>query len=197
MPTGYTAGVADGTITTFQQFALQCARAMGALAMMRDEPFDAPIPDEIQPDTKYYDERIAEAQAILERLPALTAEQCEAEAEKAHAEEMADYNRRQAEDRETRARYEAMLERVRAWKPPTPDHVGMRDFMEERLVESIQFDCGLSSPPPAKMSGREWRVEQIELAARKLQHMTAERAKEIARTAERNAWLKALRESLT
>lgn len=196
MPTGYTAGVADGKITTFRQFALQCARAMGALVMMRDEPFDAPIPDEMRPDTKYYDERIAEARAILERLPTLTAEECEAEAEKAHAEALAAHDRHQAERRETQARYEAMLEKVRAWTPPTSDHVGMREFMQEQLVESIRFDCGTSSPPPVKKSGREWRLEQIEAASRRLQYMTAERAKEIARTAERNAWLKALRESL-
>ena len=44
MPTGYTAGILEGE--TFEQYALQCAKAFGALVMMRDEPSDAPIPDQ-------------------------------------------------------------------------------------------------------------------------------------------------------
>jgi hypothetical protein len=40
MPTGYTAGVADGTITEFREYALLCARAFGACIMLRDEPVE-------------------------------------------------------------------------------------------------------------------------------------------------------------
>jgi len=36
MPTGYTNCIKDGV--TFEQFVWKCARAMGALVMMRDEP---------------------------------------------------------------------------------------------------------------------------------------------------------------
>jgi hypothetical protein len=51
MPTGYTAPIADGM--TFEQFALGCARAFGALVTMRDEPSDAPIPERLEPDTPF------------------------------------------------------------------------------------------------------------------------------------------------
>lgn len=47
MPTGYTANVPDGI--TFEQFVWQCARGMGALVMMRDEPTGAPIPERFEP----------------------------------------------------------------------------------------------------------------------------------------------------
>lgn len=37
MPTGYTASVQEGKVTEFRDFAMECARAFGALVMMRDE----------------------------------------------------------------------------------------------------------------------------------------------------------------
>jgi hypothetical protein len=36
MPTGYTAAIKDGI--SFEKFVWDCARGMGALVMMRDEP---------------------------------------------------------------------------------------------------------------------------------------------------------------
>ena len=59
MPTGYTYPVADGTITEFSKFALNCSRAFGVLMHMRDEPIDAPIPDKIEP-TSYYKNQLDE-----------------------------------------------------------------------------------------------------------------------------------------
>lgn len=38
MPTGYTAGILDGEINTFEEFAKTCMRAFGATIHMRDEP---------------------------------------------------------------------------------------------------------------------------------------------------------------
>lgn len=55
MPTGYTHGVQDGTVTEFRDFALICARAFGATILMRDDPMDAPIPDEFQSSTYHLD----------------------------------------------------------------------------------------------------------------------------------------------
>ena len=38
MSTGYTCQVADGEITDFKQFLLQCSRAFGACIQQRDDP---------------------------------------------------------------------------------------------------------------------------------------------------------------
>ncbi len=62
MPTGYTADIAKGI--TFQQYAWSCARAFGALVMMRDEPSDAPIPEAFTP-SDYHVKALAEARAKL------------------------------------------------------------------------------------------------------------------------------------
>ncbi len=52
MPTGYTAAVQNGTVTRFADFAMNCARAFGALVELRDE-MDAPIPDTFKPSTHH------------------------------------------------------------------------------------------------------------------------------------------------
>ena len=55
MPTGYTAVIQDNLDISMKDFALVCARAFGACVMMRDEPFDTPIPEEFVPDTYHTD----------------------------------------------------------------------------------------------------------------------------------------------
>jgi hypothetical protein len=85
MPTGYTAPIADGM--TFEQYALGCARAFGALVTMRDEPSDAPIPEKLEPDT-YYQRSLEASQLELDRVMSLTAAEIVAETDKSY---LADY----------------------------------------------------------------------------------------------------------
>ena len=47
MPTEYTDAIADGI--SFNDFMMKCARGMGALIMMSDEPSDAPILEQFEP----------------------------------------------------------------------------------------------------------------------------------------------------
>ena len=48
MPTGYTAKLMEQG-QTFPEFIMSCARAFGALIMMRDDPANAPIPEKFEP----------------------------------------------------------------------------------------------------------------------------------------------------
>lgn len=71
MPTGYTHEVQSGEVTDFPTFTMQCARAFGALIMMRDDPSDAQIPEQFEPSD--YNRRARErAVAELQRLQNLT-----------------------------------------------------------------------------------------------------------------------------
>ena len=63
MPTGYTAGILDGKITTFPQFAKQCMRAFGATIHMRDDDMDAEITPRTPSD--YYSKEIEKAKQLL------------------------------------------------------------------------------------------------------------------------------------
>lgn len=194
MPTGYTYPVVEGKITKFPDFALSCARAFGALIAMRDDPADRPIPDEIAPDTKYYDERLAEDQKRLGDVQAMTNAECDEAAAAEHQAALksrSDYLTRQ--DQEA-ARLNAMLANVRAWVPPTRDHVEMKGFMIDQLVKSLP---GSYTPAiPEQLDGATWRQRTINSLAESVVSRKADIAKEIARANERTQWLKALRGSL-
>lgn len=196
MPTGYTAAVQDGTITELRPFAMQCARAFGALISMRDEPYDAKIPQKFEPDTRYYDERIAETQEKLLKLPVMSPAECDAAAAADHAQAMTSWRERGQTREIHRQRYADMLSKVHAWQPPEAV-TGLKDFMIEQITKSIDFDCnvGKYDPGPAA-KGDEWQAAQMKDAQRDLSYGLEERAKEIARTADRNLWLDALRVSL-
>jgi hypothetical protein len=198
MPTGYTADVQSGKITEFRDFAMQCARAFGALITMRDDPHDAAVPQEFQPNTKYYDELIAGAKAILDELPQLSDAECNRRAMAAHADELDSHLRYARERQEHRSRYEAMLSKVREWQPPTAEHEEMKAFMAKQLSESIDFDCSERYQPeaPTLLPGAVWRETALAKAARDLAYGQEGRCKELKRTADRNKWLADLRASL-
>lgn len=196
MPTGYTTDVGSGKVTDFATFAMQCARAFGALISMRDDPLDKPVPDEFQP-SKYNSERLTEARAELSRLQALSVDQQAAEADKAYRESVASWDAHEAKKAATRVRYEAMLAKVDAWHPPTPDHVEMKRFMRQQLTESIRFDCGPAyAPRPTPIPRSQWYEAALDKARRDIDYHSTEASKEIERTRSRTEWVKALRTSL-
>lgn len=196
MPTGYTAPVADGTITDFRTFALSCARAFGALITMRDDPATAPIPEEFQVDS-HYRKRVEAARADLGAARAMTVEDAvAAQAEEARSQVEAD-ERIRTKKRESEARYEAMLADVRGWVPPSPDHVEMKEFMVSQLVESIRWDCGdwgIDEPEP--MEPEVWLARHVEQKAQALASAEEALRQEEERVAGRNRWVRQLRESL-
>lgn len=194
MPTGYTAAVQDGSITTLHEFALQCARGMGALIMMRDEPWGAPIPEKFEPSTKYYDEALAKARAELAEVTSLSNAECEARAKAEHEKAEQAWAEYVAGKRASRERYEAMLAQVEAWDT---DAEGIKEFMLSQLRESITFDCGDYAPSVSALpSPDEWRAERMKSLAKDIGYHEERRAAEIARTEARNRWLTALRASL-
>jgi hypothetical protein len=198
MPTGYTAPIADGM--TFEQFALGCARAFGALVTMRDEPNDAPIPERFEP-SDYHQKKLQETQAELDRINAMSAVELTECAFADHRAEVQTCNDYIAKEAALLGKYEAMLAKVNAWAPPTSDHVGMKDFMVEQITSSIKFDCGstywhkqiaaLGDPTPDA-----WKSKRIAKLQRDLAYHEDEHRKEVERAHMRTQWIKALRDSL-
>jgi hypothetical protein len=198
MPTGYTAAVQDGAITDLRIFALRCARAFGPLISMRDDALDAPIPERLYPDITRDDEAIAYSTGRLAELEAMSVAECDAAAKKDYADRTDAWNQRRRTAEEHRSRYEAMLDKVRAWSPPEAIEP-LRDFMAKQLLDSIRYDCERDTrfdPPPHMVAGEDWRAEGISAMRNNLAAATRYRDEEIARTAERNLWLDALRTSL-
>jgi len=190
MPTGYTAAVGEGKITTLRQFALQCARGMGACIMMRDDPWDAPIPERFEPNTGYHDKGLAAAQKLLDELPLLTDDECINRADEDYDARFASYQKYEDERKAENGRYRDMLAAVRGWDTEAE---GIKDFMVDQLRISIR---DFSENPPKRLSGEEWRATVIASAIRDVNYHTEERVKEIQRTEGRNQWVAALRISL-
>lgn len=193
MPTGYTAGVVDGKITEFKDFALQCARGFGALISMRDDPWDASIPDEIQPGT-YHQKRLEECRQRLVELQAMTPEQAEVGAQEAYQHEVdlnAQYDNRAALENE---RIDAMLALVHNWKPPTADHSELKSFMIQQL--DISRNKKYQREAPKKLSGSDWLQKEIKKAFEDIEYQAGEWEKEVQRAKGRTAWIKALKASL-
>lgn len=194
MPTGYTADVADGKITDFRSFALQCARAFGALITMRDEPYSAPIPEAFEP-SEYHAAKAAEAEKRLLDIEAMTPEQIASAYSVAMQKMRQDHENELARDAEISGRYKAMLEKVSTWEPPTSEHVELKKFMQSQLEESIRFDCGFSREMVLPTEA-EWFVARMDDARRSLAYYRKEQAAEIERVRGHNEWLANLRKSL-
>lgn len=196
MPTGYTAKIADGI--TFNEFAMACARGMGALIMMRDEPSNAPIPERFEPSDYHATKHVA-AEMELGRLRRMTPAETEEAARTEFMEESARHVERMQENDDLRLKYEAMLAEVKAWQPPTPDHEGMKKFMVEQITGSIDFDCDngyYRDNAPKRFNGPEWLEKKIAGARHDIDYHRKNHAEEVERTESRNAWLKSLRDSL-
>lgn len=196
MATGYTYKIKDGN-PTFREFALDCARAFGACVELRDEPGGGEkIPDAFHPDL-YYKQRGDDARSKLATLEAMTESEADAKAHAQFLDALA-YNERADMDRKgLRAKYEAMLAKVRNWEPPTEQHRGLKDFMADQIVKSIEWDCsGGGLGTPMKLSGAQWLAENIAECKRDIERCDGEYQKELQRTAERNKWIADLRASL-
>lgn len=201
MPTGYTADVQKGEVTSLADFALICARGFGALVLLRDsdqslEATRRYIEDETYVGrSTYYEnnlkaacERLAELEAMDER-EALAAAQAAADA-------VVESNRSFAErSLVERERYEAMLAQVEAWEPPTSEHMSFKEFMVEQLRQSIEFDCRpFAMPVPDVSLG--WRDAEIEQTRGRITRCEEEIEKERNRNESRRAWVQALLDSL-
>lgn len=196
MPTGYTAAVQEGI--EFNDFVMRCARAMGALIMLRDEPADASIPERFEP-CDWHVKKLAAAEENLAWLLQMPDSEAEREA-KAEFEKEQEFNVRMIkQSNDIRAKYEAMLAQVQAWTPPTPDHEGFKEFMVKQLTESIDFDCNADfyeKEAPVLLTASDWKQQKIARAQRDIERHREEHSKEVERTEGRNNWLRALRESL-
>jgi len=135
MTTGYTAGIAKGI--SFEKYVMTGARAFGALVMMRDEPFDKEIPKSLDPSS-YCQEKLTEVETRLAKLQKMRYKDADHEAEIEYNEEVNRQREGIASNNKTRSLYQAMLSKVKAWQPPSPDHEGLKNFMIQQIKESIK-----------------------------------------------------------
>jgi hypothetical protein len=194
MPTGFTQALLDNPNTPFEVFALRLARGMGALINMRDEPLDAEIPDEFEPDA-FYRENLEEAEAKARDLEAMTLGEADRR-EQAEFEKTESQWRKWGEDVSRRnAILHRMLAEVEGWTPPTPDHEELKRFMREQLTIS------LDDPPSEQWRGKrrlpkEWLDEARKKAAEDVRYHREKWEAAVQVAKERTRWIRELRASL-
>ena len=197
MPTGYTAAIKDGI--TFEKFIWGCARAFGALVTMRDESSDALIPDKFEP-SDHYAKGFENAKARYEQLKKMDINEAGLESEKEYKEAAVQRQKYTEESLELKMKYLTMLNHVKAWQPPSPDHFGLKSFMIEQIESSIKFDCGGigdNFKPIPHLPAEEWLTKEIDKTLHNMEYYLKEKTEEEERIASRNLWLKQLRQSLS
>lgn len=195
MASGYTYQVKSGEIQDFPTFALRCARAFGALIEMRDDPLDADIPEE-SPLREFYQSWLNDARAELQRLKDMSTDEIAAEVRAENDAAVRRWAEHQEKVEIERLRYEAMLEQVRSWVPPTPKHEELKTFMREQLEESIRFDCRPEPQPRAK-TPEEWYMAMLQRAQCLVDNYARKAQEERELATERTQWVRDLRASLS
>lgn len=196
MPTGYTDYIINKNYG-FKEFALICARAMGATIMMRDEPLDTPIPEAFEP-SRYYKESLEKARKRLAELEAMKPDERVAFGAAQIREIVEKYEQALARTNALNAKLAAVREQVEAWEPPTPDHVHFKNFMLDQIdMSKDNVDYWQMEMERAQQQAPLGLYEEaVKKARRDIVYHEKEHAEEVRRTNTRNEWIKALRESL-
>jgi hypothetical protein len=203
MPTGYTAGILDGEIKTFPQFAKNCMRAFGATIHMRDEPLEKEYEPRVPSD--YYSKNVSEKKTQISEYKTLSDKEIIAK-EKQRLEEGKNYHLKSIKTtKANKKRLVKILKEAREFIPPTAEHNEFKKFMIEQLESTIDFDCSTKyhdealieiEKTLANMNAARLRKMVIEEMEKSLSYYIEEEAKEIKRCNDSNKWVNQVFESL-
>lgn len=195
MPTNYTASLYDGD-PSFEDFAMRCTRAF--LINMREEPADAPIPEKFEPED-YFAKKVAEVEAELKEATEMTREEAFDKRLAAYEETKRLHDQFIAAGEERRPRYEAMLEKAKAWEPPAEIFKDFHAFMVKQLEDGIEHDCSsanllpeLTPPNP----DTDYRQAVIQDAINEVEYAREKEQRAIDRAAEATEFVAGIRNSL-
>lgn len=191
MPTGYTSGIEKGM--TFKEYATNCAKAFGANILMRDEPMNAPIKTyETDP---YYVNKLLETIKEKEEFLKLPVEQKKELWNKEYKEYVTERTSWNNKNQLLREKYEAMLEKVNSFEPPSEDHVNYKEFMKSQIVESINFDCHFHEIKEQERFP-DWVIDKVKYFEKDIEYFTEKNEDEISNNTGRNTWNEKLFEAL-
>jgi len=204
MPTGYTAGIIDGEITTFEQFATQCSRAFGATIHMRDNPLDSPY--EPRTPSQYYVNSLQSQREKLEETKTMTDEAIVRDFVNLLNDSLKYHERELEKTRVNLRRLNSIMESAKSWVPPTEDHEGVRDYMIDQLEITIKADGDpsyhVNKIVQAKKELEEgidpkvYREERIKEIEDRISYYEVEVQKELERCKDSNEWMDKFLESI-
>ncbi len=194
MPTGYTAGILDGKITTFPQFAKQCMRNFGAVMHMRDDDFYAEYTPRIPGD--YHSKAIETYKIELQKAQLMTDEEIINTEKQRLSKDRIYHSSKISEIKEQREKLIFFLNKAREFTPPTPEHEGIKRFMIDQLESTIDMDGNdkyhiksLNQINTIKINASKIREDIIESAKASLIYHTEQNNSEIIRCNDSNKWV--------
>lgn len=193
MATGYTSVIKDGI--SARKFILRCARAFDACVMQRDEAVDV-LPPKAVEASDYHQRRLEEGVEEYMKLRSMSQVDLEEAAGEARDEAVASNKRRVAETEDLGSKYEAMLDAVKEWQPPSEEHEPLRKFMVEQIQMSVEHDCNVCESDTTLLTAREWFVKERDRICRDIGYHCKENEAEKKRADERTEWLEQLWNSL-
>jgi hypothetical protein len=166
---------------------------MGAAVMMRDDSLDAEITDDaIAGRSTYYSEALKKETARLAELLAMNVDQAEVLAQADFDAAIASREKTIAREQEHVRRYRDMRAKAVAWEPPTPEHIGLKQFMIQQIDESTKY--GPYTPEmPVKLPARQWLVQEIDKISKSIERHAQYMGEDYARAKERIEWINAIR----
>ncbi len=156
---------------SFEDFVKRCA------------PIAAPFTGGISFDSEqsfvpsdHHEKCLEEAKEEYDELSRLSVAEalrvCGEKYDKAYHDAVEYYERREKEMRVLKKKYEDMLGKVEDWVPPTPQHVGVKEYMIRQLKESIG-NCDFASlekSKPEKLSAERALYMELDDLARKIEY---------------------------
>lgn len=140
MPTGYTAGIIDGTITTFEEFAEKCTRAF--LVHMKEENSKSEF-KECKP-SGYHENGIKDLKKDLEKLNHTSNFTLKKEMMNFFDEQINSCEKHIKNKKELADKLGSFLAKALLFRPPTEEHTSISEFMIEQIRDTIKLDCDYS-----------------------------------------------------
>ena len=132
MPTGYTAHIEDGDITTGKEFLKLCTRAFGIAIDVKDEPLSTPTPSSFEP-SPFYKESYDRALKKLEEVNKMTFEEAKIQMRVDYEKRISDYKAYAERETAMNEKYTKVRKEVEEWIPPTSEHEGLKKFALEQI----------------------------------------------------------------
>jgi len=142
MPTGYTAGILDGTTKSFEQYAKQCVKAFGVAVHMREDN----ISDEFkkrEPST-YHLDGIKNDKENIRKWEDISDEEIISDKNAEMTTSKADHEMNLTKAKEQQSLLQDYLSKAKAFVPPTKEHEGIAEFMVNQLKMTIEKDVDWS-----------------------------------------------------
>ena len=199
MPSGYTSQIYAGEDQSFEDFLLTCARAF--VAELRDEPLAALHTAQMPRESSYHRDELAKDRRELEMLQGLSENEIEEMRADEHRTRVGQIEEMNEKSRALKARYETMLKSARAWEPPTESHQGLKKFMIEQLLMSIEGDCHITDIDKEKAkwlqeTPKEWLQKKIDFVTRSIAYHEESQERERERYEISTKWRRELFESI-